>query len=381
MKTNDLENKNTIVVYGGRFQPFHRGHLAAYQWLRERFPKVFIATSGKTELDKSPFSFDEKRQQMIYTGLPSDNIIQTSNPYQPHELLEFYDGDNTVLIIAVSEKDMIDNPRFSFEPKKDGTPTYYQPFEKNINNLKPLSKHGYVLIVPTFTFPILGNRLSSSTEIRDLFRNSNISDQKKIIKDLYGTYDETIHKQFKEKLNILNSSKFTFQEAIDHHFKFNIPLRESILRPGSISFFEMINHIKENINNYVLDEIDLEILSTDIGEIHTLVDGTPVPLDLPFFEDEITEAEYRGKNVELNKPKRGGPKKFYVYVRDPKTKNVKKVSFGDKGLSVKSNDPARVKSFVARHDCKNKTDKTKAGYWACRAPRYKSLGIKGGQWW
>lgn len=100
-----------------------------------------------------------------------------------------------------------------------------------------------------------------------------------------------------------------------------------------------------------------------------------------YFVEGITEAEYQGRDVELNKPKRGGPKKFYVYVRDPKTKNVKKVSWGDKGLSVKAKNPGAVRSFVARHKCKQKKDKTKAGYWACRTPRYKSLGVKGGQWW
>jgi|14BtaG_2_1085337.scaffolds.fasta_scaffold02648_2 hypothetical protein len=95
----------------------------------------------------------------------------------------------------------------------------------------------------------------------------------------------------------------------------------------------------------------------------------------------LSEADYRGKNVELNKPKRGGSKKFYVYVRNPKTGNIKKVSFGAKGMSVKTDDPDRVRNFVARHDCKNRNDKTTASYWSCRLPRYKSLGIKGGQWW
>lgn len=95
----------------------------------------------------------------------------------------------------------------------------------------------------------------------------------------------------------------------------------------------------------------------------------------------LSEADYRGKNVELNKPKRGGSKKFYVYVKNPKTGNIKKVSFGAKGMSVKTDDPERVRNFVARHDCKNRNDKTTASYWSCRLPRYKSLGIKGGQWW
>jgi hypothetical protein len=97
--------------------------------------------------------------------------------------------------------------------------------------------------------------------------------------------------------------------------------------------------------------------------------------------ESLKEAEYQGRKVKLNSPKRGGPKKFYVYTKNKKG-NVIKVSWGDTtGLSVKAKDRGAVKSFVARHKCKEKNDKTKAGYWACRTPRYKSLGVKGGQWW
>lgn len=95
---------------------------------------------------------------------------------------------------------------------------------------------------------------------------------------------------------------------------------------------------------------------------------------------DIKEAEYQGKTVTLNTPKRGGSKKFYVYTKNKKG-NVIKVSFGQQGMTVKTDNPGRVKAFVDRHDCKNKNDRTKAGYWSCRLPRYKSLGIKGGQWW
>ena len=84
-------------------------------------------------------------------------------------------------------------------------------------------------------------------------------------------------------------------------------------------------------------------------------------------EKPIEEAEYQGKKVELGKVKRGGDKKFYVYVKDPKTKNVKKVSFGDTtGLSIKTKDPDRRRNFRARHNCDNPGPKTKARYWSCR---------------
>ena len=81
----------------------------------------------------------------------------------------------------------------------------------------------------------------------------------------------------------------------------------------------------------------------------------------------LQEAEYQGKKVELGKVKRGGDKKFYVYVRDPQTKNVKKVSFGDTtGLSIKTKDPDRRRNFRSRHNCDNPGPKTKARYWSCR---------------
>ena len=88
------------------------------------------------------------------------------------------------------------------------------------------------------------------------------------------------------------------------------------------------------------------------------------------------EAEFKGKDVSLNKPKRGGSKAYYVYVKDPKTKKVKKVSFGSGGLRAKINNPKARQAFAARHNCKNKKDRTKAGYWSCNLPRYaKQLGL------
>lgn len=88
--------------------------------------------------------------------------------------------------------------------------------------------------------------------------------------------------------------------------------------------------------------------------------------------------ESKDKDVELNEPQRGGPKKFFVYVKDGD--KIKKVTFGDTtGLKVKFDDEEARKSFVARHDCENKKDKTKAGYWSCRLPMYaKQLGLSNG---
>ena len=95
-----------------------------------------------------------------------------------------------------------------------------------------------------------------------------------------------------------------------------------------------------------------------------------------FNLEKINEAEYQGKEVKLGKPKRGGPKKFYVYVKNPKSGNIKKVNFGDSGnLTVKLNEPGARAAFAARHKCAMKKDRTSPGYWSCNIGRYwKSLG-------
>jgi hypothetical protein len=170
-------------------------------------------------------------------------------------------------------------------------------------------------------------------------------------------------------------------EAVNYHLDKKIPLNECIFRHGSEGHLKFINDARDFVNETKLyiNHDERELLRTDLGS-YGVYEGEKVPLDLPM----INEAEYRGKKVTLNKPKRGGSKAYYVYVKDPKSGNVKKVSFGSSGLRAKINNRGAVKSFVARHKCKQKNDKTKPGYWSCRLPRYaKSLGLSGGggQWW
>jgi len=163
-------------------------------------------------------------------------------------------------------------------------------------------------------------------------------------------------------------------EAIDWHFENKVPLHESVFRVGSEKYFEMWRTVREMYNNeqITLDGIDKVLVEeTDIGEI-VEHEGQYVPLDCPMIEEET-------KTPPIGKPKRGGPKKFYVYVRKPGG-GIKKVTWGDTtGLTVKMNNPGARKSFAARHRCSMQKDRTTAAYWACNTPRYaKSLGMSGG---
>ena len=92
--------------------------------------------------------------------------------------------------------------------------------------------------------------------------------------------------------------------------------------------------------------------------------------------DEKKKAKKKKKDPPLGKPKRGGSKAYYVYVRDPKTKRIKKVSFGSGGLRAKIRNPKARNAFAKRHRCSEKNDRTKPSYWSCRLPRYASaLGL------
>ena len=163
------------------------------------------------------------------------------------------------------------------------------------------------------------------------------------------------------------------EKAILFHKENDIPLGQNIFRPHSENYYKLFREAKTLKESVFLNEFDEYLLSTDIGEL-AMHEGVEVPLDHP-----LIEAEYKGKEVKLNDPKRGGKKKFYVYVKNDKG-NVIKVQFGDtSGLSAKINNPAARKSFAARHNCAAKKDKTKPGYWSCNLPRYASqLGLKGG---
>lgn len=146
------------------------------------------------------------------------------------------------------------------------------------------------------------------------------------------------------------------------------------------------------MGGYQPQDHELELLESDIGQ-YGLYEDMKVPLDTPMLNEvELEEAKKKKKkkkkakkkNPPLNKPTRNtkGKKKYKVFVRNPKTGNIKKITFGDKkgGLEGNWNDPVARKNFANRHRCAEKTDKTKAGYWACRAHKYFGKNVPGRFW-
>ena len=193
-------------------------------------------------------------------------------------------------------------------------------------------------------------------------------------------------------LNESLAPKEILSEGLKYHMDNNMPLTEHVYRAGSQKYFELWAEARALYTRGILEvtDNDLEVLTeTDLGHFG-IVEGQKVPLDFPIelTEGEIDEAKKKAKknNKKLNKPMRdsSGGKAYKVYVKDPKTKKVKTVRFGSGGLRAKINDKKARNAFAKRHNCAQKKDKTKAGYWSCRLPRYaKLLGLKsnfGGFW-
>ncbi len=199
---------------------------------------------------------------------------------------------------------------------------------------------------------------------------------KEIIKEALEEYKEPTL-MLKENVDISTD--------LQYHIDNKMSLTNNIFRVYSKKYFDLINEVRELYNQGLIDlnEEDTMMVESDTGVV-VEIDGQEYYLDAPFEEEVfLSEAEHRGKKVNLGKPFRtpGGPKKFAVYVRKPGG-GIKKVTFGDPKLKVKNANKKAAKSFRARHNCKNKKDRTTAGYWSCNVGRYsKQLGLSSKNAW
>jgi hypothetical protein len=179
--------EKTIVVYSGRFQPFHKGHYATYENLIKKFGKdsVYIATSNKTDNQKSPFNFREKKmimQKMF--GIPSNKIVEVRNPYAPMEVLANYPEETTGFITVVGEKD---------EMRLSGK--YFTPYKGKVE--MGYRDKGYVYASPSQSNPISG------TEVRNWLKAGDEQSKKDFLR-AYPKFDEQIFKLITLKLGKLS---------------------------------------------------------------------------------------------------------------------------------------------------------------------------------
>jgi len=167
---------------------------------------------------------------MITTlGIPSGHVVKVANPYQSREITDsipLEEKANTVLIFALSAKDA---ERFSFAPKRDGTASYLQPMPKNLKQLKPMTDHAYVEIVPTVNFKVRGRDANSASQIREFYIKGNNNDRDQIIADLYGEAYPELRDIFDERLGVSEQVQKIVREARQLKTARSVALLERIL--------------------------------------------------------------------------------------------------------------------------------------------------------
>lgn len=200
-----------IAIYPGRFQPPHKGHLKAYETIKQMVGSnnAYIATSDVIN-DKSPLSFQEKQQIWSRHGVPIDKIVKVVNPYRSDEITHKFDPKNTIILFFLSQKDA---QRISYT-KKDGSPAYLQPYQKNKNNLKTFDQHSYVFVISTQNSTAYVNgRPITGTAIRESLGSPKYTEnqKKKFFQNVFGWFDIALFDLMVDKFsksNTLNESKF-----------------------------------------------------------------------------------------------------------------------------------------------------------------------------
>jgi hypothetical protein len=195
-------------------------------------------------------------------------------------------------------------------------------------------------------------------------------------------------KSFGDKINLINGkdSVFIIKENNMNPFDGGTELRLILSLLNNVDGLDnedrhAMSVIRKAIRNIIFVDANHEAKNIDAAVTFISdelgVDAQNVKIALGSVLQEkgytVNEAEYKGKDVKLNKPMRGDVKKYKVFVKDPKTGNVKKVNFGDKNMEIKRDDPERRKSFRARHKCDTAKDKTKPRYWSCKFWSTKSV--------
>ncbi len=187
----------------------------------------------------------------------------------------------------------------------------------------------------------------------------------------------------------INEGEYRISESLSYHLKHEIDLLDSVFRIGSDSWLNCVNEARSlwEEGSIELGDDDLFLISTEAGS-KGIFEGEEVQLDVPFEiyydedEEDLYEAEYQGKKVDLNKPRRmSGKHKFRVFTKNDKGRVVK-VEWGQPGATIKNDNPEASRSFRARHKCKTPGPRWKARWWACNVGRYaKLLGLKSNKPW
>jgi cytidyltransferase-like protein len=178
----EAQTRQTLVLIPGGFHPFHPGHLSLYRSAEAAFPGATIVYVATDDRKDRPFPFAEKQKLAQIAGVKPDHFQLVRSPFVAKEVTDKFDPNNTVLIFARSEKDRNEHPKAG-GVKKDGSPSYLQPYTKG--NLAPMSQHGYMAYLPVVQFDAGPSGVTSATQIREMWPQANDAQKNEIVTDLY----------------------------------------------------------------------------------------------------------------------------------------------------------------------------------------------------
>ena len=197
--------KKVIGVYGGRFQPFGPHHLKTYKWLKTKVDDAYITTSDIKKPPRHPMNFAEKVRHMSKMGVPKNRIVKETSPYVAKNLLKKFGKDTAVVYIFGAK----DAGRLAGGKKKDGTPGYFQKYNKR--DIKNHEEHGYFLVAPHVSMKIGGKEISGTT-MRNILGSPKIDekDRPKVFKKLFGYFNQgnynMMTNKFKKLFEFYNKS-------------------------------------------------------------------------------------------------------------------------------------------------------------------------------
>jgi hypothetical protein len=278
---NEDSIRKVIGIYPGRFQPAGVHHHKTYKWLDGKFDKAYVATSNKTDATKSPLNFKEKK--MVWTKHGVKNVVKVKNPYVCEEILKKYDPNTTAVVYIFGEKDA---GRLK-TTKADGSPAYYQSYEKNKNDLKPYGEHGYFIVAPHVSIKVLGKEVSG-TRIRDLLGSPEHDKMTKIqaFKELFGWYDEKIFKYLTKKFSTLFENEELFENFLSEYPK---------LLPFIKTFPNILNELSTigSLGKQIVDDGPSSFFPNKSYETHTLKRAKKLGYELL---DYVVDKNDKGRN-------------------------------------------------------------------------------------
>ena len=224
--------KKVIGVFGGRFQPFHSGHLATYKWLKGRVDEAYITTSNLKQPPRHPMNFSEKVRHMTKMGIPRNRIIQETSPYVAKNLLRKYDSETTAVVYVVGGKD---------SGRLGGK--YFKPYTKD---MKGFDEHGYIL-----TAPQSGN--ISGTKARELLGSPKTDDSDKVksFKNIFGYFDKGIFQMMTNKFKKLFESYTLTDELIEEFLIEATGTQQGNLDDGPSTYYRDFEDYEQSSKNWI----------------------------------------------------------------------------------------------------------------------------------